>query len=492
MHYVPSPTGMKLMASRAFVKLMCGPIGGGKSTAALQALWVMAVQQAPHGADKVRRTKFAVLRNTSAMLKATVKPLIDYWFVTRLADKGMPALGQWRVTDGTFEIKAHLTDGTIVHTEFILVHADTPDDVRRLLSAEYSGAWVEEAREIDSVVFEGLQGRADRFPNVEAGGVTYPCVICSTNPPPVGTYWHGLMTKPPSNMEVFMQPPALREDGTLNDTDVTLPDGKVLPMAENLANLSPTYYSNLVVGKTDDWINVYLRNKFGAGGLGQPVFKATWRAEFHIAKAPLKPIPVGMKRIIVGSDNGLTAAAAIAQEDARGRVNLIGEAFVPEGDSMGYDRFLDNLLIPKLREFNIPHSFVLFVVDPACFHRSQANEVTIAQVIGKRGFQVVAAPTNSPERRISAVEGLLMQQIDGGPRMAVSPSCGHIINAMEWGYRNRKTATALGTAQPEKNFYSHISDAVQCVALHFNAGAAQLAVNSNRVRPVTRQDFAYS
>jgi hypothetical protein len=480
MQYTPSPTALRFMASRKFVKLICGPVGGGKSTAALQTLWTLACMQAPHGVNRVRRTKYAVLRNTSAMLKATVKPLIDYWFVTRLVEAGMPALGTWRVTDATFEIKARLTDGTIVHTEFVLVHADTPDDVRRLLSAEYSGAWVEEAREVDGVVFEGLQGRCDRFPNVEAGGVTYPCVICSTNPPPIGTYWHDKMVNPPPNMEVFMQPAALLEDGQLN------------PEAENLENLSPTYYANLVEGKTEDWINVYLRNKFGAGGLGQPVFRATWRSEFHTTKSALKPIPVGMKRIIVGSDNGLTAAAAIAQEDARGRVNFLSEAYVPEGESMGYDRFLEILLLPRLRELNVPNDFVLFVVDPACFHRSEANAVTIAQVIAKRGFQVVPASTSSIERRISAVEGLLMQQIDGGPRMAVSPTCTHIVNAMEWGYRNRKTAGASGTATPEKNHYSHIADAVQCVALYYNGGADLEQSRSTKARQVVPHQFAYT
>lgn len=480
MQYLPSPTALRFMTSRKPVKLICGPVGGGKSTAAVQALWAMALMQQPHGINQVRRTKFAILRNTSAMLKSTVKPLIDYWFVERPTALGLPAFGVWRVTDATFEIRARLGDGTIVHTEFVMQHADTPDDVRRLLSAEYSSAWVEEAREIDPIVFEGLQGRCDRFPSREAGGVTYPCTICSTNPPPLGTYWHELMTNPPKNTEVFMQPAALMDDGALN------------PAAENLDNLSPTYYPNLMEGKTEDWVNVYLKNKFGAGGLGQPVYRATWRSDFHMAKEPLKPIPAGFKKIIVGSDNGLTAAAAIAQEDARGRINIFAEAFVPKGESMGYDRFLDTLLIPKLREYNIPHGHVLFVVDPACFHRSQATEITIAQVIQKRGFQVIPQPGgNAPERRISSVEGLLMQQIDGGPRLAISPTCGHIINAFEWGYRNRKTKTDLGTSEPEKGFYSHISDGVQCIGMYFNAGV-NAGGNPGRVREVEQHRFAYT
>jgi hypothetical protein len=467
------------MQSRKFLKLICGPIGGGKSTVAVQALWLMALQQKPFGMHQIRRTKFAILRNTSRMLEETVKPLINYWFVERPQAFGLPALGQWRVTDKTFEIRARLSDGTIVHTEFVMQHADTPDDVRRLLSAEYSGAWVEEAREIDPTVFEGLQGRVMRFPNMEAGGVTYPCVICSTNPPPIGAFWHEFMTTPATNKEIFMQPPALLDDGTVN------------PDAENLANLDPNYYPMLLEGKTEDWINVYLKNKFGAGGLGQPVYRATWRSAFHIAKEPLRPIPAEYKQIIVGSDNGLTAGAVIGQETAAGRINVLADPHVPKGETMGYDRFLDTILIPKLREFNIPNSRVLFVVDPACFHRSEATEVTIAQVIAKRGFAVVKAPTNSPERRISAVEGLLMQQIEGGPKLCISPTCTHLINAMEWGYRNKKTKNVDGTSEPEKNFYSHISDGMQAFALHFNAGAGAWS-NPGRVREVVPARFAYS
>lgn len=477
MQFKPSPTAMAFMASRAFIKLICGPVGGGKSTAALWALWCMALEQVAF--NGVRRTKFILLRNTMQQLKTTVKPLIEQWFVELPVLQYGSALGTWRLSENVFEIRVRLPDGTIVHSEFYLMAADTPDDVRRLLSLECSAAWVEEAREVDAAVFEGLQGRVARFPNRQSGGVTYPCVICSTNPPPVGTYWHELMTNPPKNAEVFMQPAALLEDGALN------------PEAENLENLDPNYYANLVEGKTEDWIAVYLKNKFGAGGFGQPVFKGTFRKDFHVSKLPLAPIPVGMKKIIVGSDNGLTAAAVIGQEDAMGRINILADAYVPDGETMGYDRFLDTILIPKLRDLKVPTNRVLFMVDPACFHRSQATEITIAQVIKKRGFEVLPAPTNQPERRVAAVESLLMQQVGGGPRLRFSPNAKHTVQALDWGFRNKKTASGQSTATPEKNFFSHVGDAVQYFALFFAAGASE-GENRSRVRTVERKQFVYS
>jgi len=473
MHYNPSPTGIQFAQSRAFVKLICGPVGGGKSTVALMTLWTMAVQQqAYHG---VRRTKFIILRNTMAQLRSTVKPLIDQWFVELPSEP----IGQWRLSDNVFEIKCRLPDGTVLHTELCMMAADTPDDVRRLLSVECSAAWVEEAREVDEAVFSGLQGRVARFPNRQSGGVTYPCVICSTNPPPIGTFWHGIMADPPKKHEIFMQPPALLDNGQLN------------PEAENLENLDPDYYENLVAGKSEDWIDVYLKNKFGAGGFGLPVFKSTFRKDFHVAKSPLSPIYTTMKKIIIGSDNGLTAAAVIGQEDARGRINVIGEAYVPKGETMGYERFLDTLLMPKLRDMRLHPRDVLFMVDPACFQRSQANEVTIAMVIQKRGFAVMAAPTNSPERRVASVEGLFLGQIDGGPRIQFSPSCPHTIAAMEWGFRNKKQSNGQATATVDKNHHSHIGDAVEYLCLYYN-NAAATGFGRPVPREVERRQFAYT
>ena len=125
LNYSPSPTGDKFLKSKAFLKLIMGPVGGGKSTVALMDLVDRAVEQRPF--NNVRRTKFIILRNTIAQLKATVKPLMDTWFVTMT--KG--TMGQWRLSDNVFEAKFKMPDGTVVHSEFVLMAADTPDDVRR-------------------------------------------------------------------------------------------------------------------------------------------------------------------------------------------------------------------------------------------------------------------------------------------------------------------------------------------------------------------------
>lgn len=450
--YKPSPTGQQFLDARAFIKLVMGPVGGGKSTVALMDLLGRAVNQAPF--KGVRRTKFGILRNTMAQLKSTVKPLIDTWFVTMTDGR----MGQWRHTDNTFEAKFKLPDGTVVHSEFVMLAADTPEDVRRLLSLELSAAWVEEFREVDPTVFSGLQGRVNRFPSRVAGGVSYPGVIGSTNPPPRGGFWHDMLTKPPKGCEVFLQPPALLDDGSLN------------PDAENLENLAPDYYENLVAGKTEDWINVYLKNQFGAGDMGRPIYKDKFKPSFHVAKSPLKAVLQSVNPLIVGMDNGLQAAAAIGQQDMRGRVNILGECYVPEDETMGVESFLDRLLLPYLRN-KFPQfrpENIVFVLDPACFQRSQVDEKTIAAAVQGRGYMVTKASTNDPERRIQAVEGLLARQIDGAAGLLVDAECTHIIDALTWGHRYKKGAAGTVTTQAEKNHHSHMGDAVQYLCLHYN------------------------
>lgn len=453
--YKPGPTGAKFLASRSFIKGLMGPVGGGKSTVCLFDLLARAVSQQPF--KGVRRTKFIILRNTMAQLTTTVKPLIDHWFVTMTDGR----LGQWRLSERTFEAKFALPDGTTVHSEFVLMPADTPDDVRRLLSLEASAAWVEESREVDPEVFSGLQGRVNRFPNRASGGVTYPGVIFSTNPPPLGSFWHQVISTPPKGWEVFVQPPAMLPDGTLN------------PAAENLENLAPDYYENLVSGKSEAWISVYLRNEFGPGDMGQPVFKSSFRKEFHVAQSPLKPIVQTLNPLVVGMDNGLQAAASLMQMDARGRVNVLGEVYVPEEETMGVETFLDRLLIPRLaNEFPFRRENIVFSLDPACFQRSQVDEKTIAQAVMQRGFKVQRACTNAPDLRINAVEQLLARHIDGGAGFLVDPRCQHTINALEWGYRYKRTTSGAPSLVVEKNHFSHMGDAVQYGALHFSNGGA--------------------
>jgi hypothetical protein len=478
--YIPSPTGKDFIASRKYIKGLMGPIGSGKSTVCLMDLLARAQQQEPW--NGVRRTRFAILRNTSAQLRTTVKPLIDEWLVSMPTLLYGAPLGAWKLTEGVFEMKADMPDGSLMHTELLLTHADTPDDVRRLLSLNLSAAWVEEAREIDAEVFKGLIGRVSRFPSKVAGGATYPGIVFSTNAPVVDSYWHGLIDNPPSNAEVLIQPPAVFEDGRVN------------PEADNLLYLDEDYYPNLMAANTPEWVDVYLRNQFGPGNAGQPVFKASFRRAFHTAPQPLLAVPSQASPLIVGADNGLQGAAVVMQQDARSRINVLTTAYVPEDTTMSYEKFLDTLLIPHLLKTfpTAPRSSYLFVMDPACFQRSQVSEATIAQAVQARGFRAIRASTNDPVKRHAAAEGLLTRAVDAQAGLLIDGSCAHLLKALEWGYRYRKGADGTTQLTVVKNHHSHIAEAFEYASLHFNAQFSQTftAFQSSR-REVLPRTYTY-
>lgn len=481
MKFTPSPTGQAFISDRSYIKLIMGPVGGGKSTVCLFDLMARAHAQEPFSGT--RRTKFAILRNTAAQLKSTVKPLIDEWFVTLPTELGGAPYGSWRLTDNTFEIQAALQDGTRLHTELCLMAADTPDDVRRLLSLQLSAAWVEESREIDEEVFKGLLGRVDRFPTKVAGGVTYPGVICSTNAPAVNSFWHGFITAPPPNVKVFIQPPAVIGDDP----------PAVNPEAENLLYLSESYYPNLLSANTDEWCDVYLRNQFGVGNAGQAVYRSTFKRAFHVAKDALIATPATDRPLLVGMDNGLQAAAAVLQQDVRGRVNVLSECYVPKDTTMGVEAFLDRLLVPHLTaKYPTRRDAFLFVLDPACFQRSQVNEATIAQAVQTRGYKAIKASTNDPGKRQDAMEGLLSRQIDGKAGMLLDPSCTHLADGLEWGFRYKRSTNGEPSTTRDKTHHSHLVEAAEYAALHLNARISPTYTHLLRsAQPVKAVNFTY-
>ena len=114
-----------------------------------------------------------------------------------------------------------------------------------------------------------------------------------TNPPDVDTFWETLLTEPPSNVHVTIQPSGLSPEA---DWTEFLPDD---------------YYDNLAKGKTEDWIDVYINAEFGKSLSGLPVFRSFDRTN-HVSKAAIKPL-YSDDPLIIGVDAGLTPAAVIGQ-----------------------------------------------------------------------------------------------------------------------------------------------------------------------------------
>lgn len=391
--------------------------------------------------DGIRRSRAVWVRNTREQLRDTSIPDFLKWF-----------------PDGRYgsylksEYKYLLKVGDI-ECEVLFRGLNDSDDVRRLLSLQASFGILEEFREINPDVFEALQGRLGRYPdgmmvphrpewgvdsrgNPIAGCVTdegkpNKLIWGQSNPPDMDTYWEALLSAPPENVHVTIQPSALSAEA----------DWLHFP------TVSYEYYENLAAGKSEDYVDVYIHAKFGKSLSGQPVFRSFSR-EAHVAKSPLRPNMVSSSPLIIGFDcSGLNPAAVLGQLGYDGRL-LIFDALCSQ--EMGALRFTRERLKPLLAN-KFPGMPVLVVIDPAGMQR-ESDERTVADIIRAEGFTVKpAARTNAIPARIAAVEYFLTRTVDGKHVLQIDPGADLLVKALAGKYRYKVKTNGEVEDKPDKS-----------------------------------------
>ena len=219
-----------MLRSNAFARVAKGPVGSGKSSACVKEIGRRACEQAAF--EGVRRSRFAVIRTTYRELRDTTRKTFEQWIPQ--------AAGTWHEADFTFVMKAPMRDGTSIDSEILFRSLDRPEDVRKLLSLELTGAYVNELREVHKSAIDVLETRLGRYPSAVHGGASWFGWWGDTNPWPSGHWGAKLFGKPPEGYELFTQP------------------GGRSAKAENVENLPAGYYERLTRGKDADWISVYV------------------------------------------------------------------------------------------------------------------------------------------------------------------------------------------------------------------------------------------
>ena len=437
-NYTPPPTGKTFMESNARMRVLMGPVGSGKSVTCSFEIIRRASMQAPDRTGK-RRSRWAVVRETARQLQdTTIKTWLD-WFPPG-------ECGDFMRTTKTYFFRVG-----DVEAEVMFRALDDADDVANLNSLELTGAWFNECRDIHPDIVDAMSKRIGRFPSSKDGGPTWFGMWGDTNPPTMDTWWYYQMEG--------LDP----KDGvSANDNgwDVFKQPSGRSPYAENIQNLPDGYYDTQ--GRSEEYVRVYIDGEYGLSLAGTPIYKY-FRPDYHMARMPLQPILNGARPILVGMDLGLTPAAVIGQQDARGRALVYDEAV---SFDMGVQRFMRTVIKPKLYE-RFPGAPVLIVVDPSGVQRAQTDERSAVDIIKAEGFKVVPAKTNNISARINAVDSFLMRQVDGDPGFLVDPRCTHLKSAMMGGYRYKPK----GNGEIEKNKHSHVAEALQYFMLHIdNAG----------------------
>lgn len=444
--YFGSPTLKAFAASNAFIRGLMGPFGSGKSSACIMEFPLRAQEQAP-GPDGVRRTRWAVVRNTYRELEDSTIRSFHEWLPPQ-------HFGRWYIQDKRYVINA------IPGCEFeILFRAlDDPSDVKKLLSTEFTGAWINEAREVPWSIVEALQGRVGRYPAMMNGGPTWAGIWMDTNPPDVESDWYAFFedrgwrkdfqrmveqgafpagAAPESFAQLFKQP------------------GGLEPTAENVSNLQggKAYYARLSIGKKRDWIKVYVDGQYGFISSNKLVYP---EYSDHIHCRAIDPVEGPI--IYRGWDFGLTPACILSQILPDGRWLVFDEIIA---SSMGIDRFGDDVVQYCSRGFRGRGVFEDYG-DPAGNSRAQTDEKTCFEILATKNIDMRSGGQD-PTFRWESVRLPLSRLEQGEPQFVLHPRCKVLRKGFLGGYHFRRLSTTSErySDRAEKNRFSHPHDALQ-------------------------------
>lgn len=432
--YRPPKTIEQFMRDDALVRIVVGPLGSGKSMGCIMEAMRRSSEQTPF--NGIRYTRWALIRNTLQQLRQTVLTDIQNY---------LGPLMRFFVTDSTLQFRTELPDGTQLHSDWIMIPLDTKEDVRRLLSMQLTGAWINEIREVPIEVVSGVIGRLGRYPSRLMGGPTWFGLIGDTNPWDTDSPYHErLVLNPDPRWKLFHQPSGIGPD------------------AENVENLPPGYYQNLAGDRDADWVSVHVESEWGISNAGQAVFRRSFHAPTHVRDFAIIINPY--RPLMVALDFGRTPCALICQVDNYGRL-LIFKEVVTEG--MGLLQMVQEHLKPVLYAQPYAGHQVFIVGDPAGVQRSQITEETPFDVLHQEGFLAYPASTNNIEPRLLSVERLLRQTLMGEPALQIHrENCPVLINALGNRYRYRRRRDGQFEDVPEKlHPWSDVADCLQYACL---------------------------
>lgn len=480
--YVALPTLREFHADDSLVRGIMGPYGSGKSSACVWELFRRAREQRPY--KGVRKSKWAIIRNTYAELETTTLETFTDWMPEMECD------GYSLVIRHSHPMRAQLNmqleDGTKVDATFIFMALDNEDVIGKLKSIEFTGGWINEAVELPQLVFITLLARSRRFPAKRDGGYSWAGVIMDTNPPDIKHWWYELAEKmKPLNYRFWRQPPAILPLAKEKTNDPQLwvpnrgqaiigPDGSPIQYApaENVENQNAgfDYWLDLAAGQDESWCRVFLMGEYGLSRAGKPVFPA-YQDSIHCTKEPIE-VWRGLP-ILLGWDFGRTPCVLFMQLTSRGTLNVIEEI---ASDGMGIREFANNIVRPRLRNkyYNMP---VVSIGDPSGKNQSDiSDELTCMNELRAAGIPTEPAITQNYTQRLGAVNSFLRGLVDGKPAFQMSPECQLLREAFQREYRygeRRTTAGRVFTEEPLKlHPWSDLMDCLEYMAMHLDQGAA--------------------
>ncbi len=176
--YKPDGEVLKaFMKDDTFFRGIRGPVGSGKSVGCCVEVFRRALMQKKNE-QGIRKSRWAIIRNTNPQLRTTtIKTWLD-WFPEN----------EWGKFSWSVPYTHNINQGDL-ELEVIFLALDRPEDVKKLLSLELTGIWINEAREIPKSIIDACTMRVGRYPSMRDGGPSWTGVIADTNAPEEDHWW---------------------------------------------------------------------------------------------------------------------------------------------------------------------------------------------------------------------------------------------------------------------------------------------------------------
>jgi hypothetical protein len=396
--------------------------------------------------------------------------------------------------------------------EVNLIALDKPKDVKKLLSLELTGAFINEMREVPRSVVTRLTERVGRFALNERSS-TWSGIWGDTNPPDADHWlygWHHRDT--PEGYSFHQQPPGVLEvrprGSGAEIVDENFPEyqsikltsaevliwyrGKVRrvdcpieviraaerfwivnPWQENLVALSRvdagsnplgarSYYGRALAGKALEEIQSYLQGVYTFVTDGRrvvPQYNGQVHGVDHLPVLPDEPIYIGAD---IGGGT-LQPSALLFQKHPRGPLLAHREVVCFD---MGIKRFGE--LVGEALVKHFPDHVAKGLTgkgwgDPAGGKRDEIFETASFDWLRtQHGINLEPAPTQDPKMRIAAIAGPCERMIDGKPGLLVNKrNCPMLHKGLMGAWHFKRLAVSgedRYADKPSKNDESHICD----------------------------------
>jgi hypothetical protein len=461
--YRPTKTALNFHRTDDRVRVVRGHVGSGKSTMMVAEIVFRAVKMAACR-DGVKRSRWAVVRNTYGDLEKTTLTTWKMWFSN---------LGIMKWRQGTSFTINHIFEVIIIQNgvesthkvdlELLPIALDNVSDVtKHLKSLEVTGVFLNEMSELNRMVLDFFSGgRLPRFPSLKdmPEGVTYWCgIFGDTNPPEEDSWIYKLFeVEKPTEYTMFSQPPAVLKVGDKYEIN---------PDAENIKNIlnGESEYVKMTWGKDEAFIRVYLMGEYGTLSDQKRVYYS-YNDNIHSDDN----IVIDNKThhsppLIIGVDLG-TVAPAILVAQMQGATLVVIKEFC--GEFTTIREMCVDAVMPWLHENCRGMGIEAVIYDPADTYDGSE------QLREFFGAAVKAAQTNSVSLRIDATTKRLNKLTKGQPALKIirklCPQLRKGFNGKYYYRRVRIIGEDRYTEEPHKiHPYSDIHDALQYICLHVN------------------------